>query len=426
MPDTGPAVASCVPAAHGCCLFKDLTNFLFQTAAGSCCCSIQLIKDCSLLRVIAFWTMHDSKTFCTGAGTAAIGSLHGAAAAERLSSNNRAEKRPLTDTPTEESAAAGAPNAQGAVTGSPVSSSNSHLGPNSPLSDSAYAPVMWFNGAAADSEHSEGNPAQTSQAECSSSEPRPVAAVSLEPAGTAAADSNHAVEDEGHHPSMLSTSWGDYEQQQQHGCDPLNLQQSCITNDLHMEEQQDQDQAAPNLIQSAESLSAWLGSRTASLDANDAPEALTSIAEADYISDATAVTVQHSLQHATAAAGKECEVSVSTEKHAQDSNQYAAARPSVTAECFSANCEAAKDVDQQAPSGTTSARAVKRYSQLSVSHEASRKNTEPECDIYNLESPGPILIAGQNGALVRQHPLIKLYVLLGYVCGLMPYHFMLA
>ena len=366
-----------------------------------------------MLRVIAFWTTHDSKTFCTGAGTAAIGSLHGAAAAGRLSRNSPAEERPLTDTLAEEKAAAGARSAEGAVTGSPVSSSNSHLGPNSPLSDSAYAPVMWFNGAAADSEHSEGNPAQTSQAECSSSEPRPVAAVSMEPADTSAADSNHAVENEGHHPSMLSTSWGEHEQQQ-HGCDPLNLQQSCLTNHLHMgQQQQDQDQAAPNLIQSAESLSTWLGSRTASLDANDAPEALTPIAEAGSSSHVTALSVQHSPQAATATAVAETEpeVSTSSEKHVQDSDQYAVARPSWTAVCCNGNCEDAKDAGQHAPASLTSARAVKRYGQLSVSHEASRENTQPECDIYNLESPGPILIAGQHGALVRQHPLFKLYLL---------------
>ena len=349
---------------------------------------------------------HWTKCVSIATGAAAGSSAHEATADENLSKNSLAEKRAVTHSPAEDRAGAG----------SPVSSSNSHLGPVSPLSDSANTPVMWFNGAAADSEHSEGNPAQTLQAECSSSEPQAVAAVSSEPTGTSAVDSKHTMEDEGHHPSMPSASQKEHSQQPGH--EVVYLQPSSMTNDLHIaqpqDQYQDQDQAAPNLIQSAESLSAWLGSRTASLDANDAPESLAPIAEAGSSSDVTAVSVQHSPQAATATAVAETEpeVSTSSEKHVQDSYQYAAARPSWTAECCNGNCEDANDAGQQAPAALTSARAVKRYGQLSVSHEASGENTEPECDIYNLESPGPILIAGQHGALVRQHPLFQLYLLL--------------
>lgn len=237
---------------------------------------------------------------------------------------------------------------------------------------------MWFNGAAADSQQSDSNHAQASQAECSSAEQQPVS--------LPLPDQFHLPSEPAQQPSMSGNA-ADTHVQQACPAHAVDAQHPSMTNEAAGAMQQlPQGKAAP-VIQSAESLSAWLGSeatsrvtsRAASRDLAEAEAKLTLASEAVLAADCNN-------------SGNDCN---------QSRHEHVTADAAAKADCVSS--QHTQNRQQQAFASTATAKVVKRFGQLSVSHEAYRESAEPECDIYNLESPGPILIAGQTGALVSSN-----------------------
>ena len=269
------------------------------------------------------------------------------------------------------------PSAQTPSANSPASTSNSLDQVHSP-SDSSNHPVMWFNGAAADSQQSDSNHAQASQAECSSAEQQPMSLPlpdkfdlssrpDQQPSMRGSVEDAHVQQtcpahaSDAQHPSTADEASGTIQQQQQ-------------------------GKAAP-VIQSAESLSTWLGS--------EATSRVTSRAASSDLAEAEAKLTMAS----KAVMAADCSNSSSDCNHSRHEHVTA----DVDAKAGYVSSQHTQKRQQQASTGTATAKVVKRFGQLSVSHEACRESAEPECDIYNLESPGPILIAGQTGALVSSN-----------------------
>lgn len=255
---------------------------------------------------------------------------------------------------------------------------------------------MWFNGAAADSDQSVGTQIQDSGAECNSREPQPddiLPAEQLE--GNAAvsplADANEAVHAQ--HLNILEQVWEGC-QQQQHAEQAVIRQTLSLSDEQSGVHQQQHGAADPAQMQSAESLSAWLGSeaasRTASIGLADTPPL--EAPSAGFQTDSCASIPVHHCATADTAADLS-----NSDEHGQDSHQLPVTRRHVQEADVIGGVEKSQHI--QPPTSAPPASAVNRlqYSQLSVSQGDTN---EPECDIYNLESPGPILIAGHNGTLV--------------------------
>lgn len=268
------------------------------------------------------------------------------------------------------------PSAQTPSANSPASTSNSLDQVHSP-SDSSKHPVMWFNGAAADSQQSDSNHAQASQAECSSAEPQPMS--------LPLPDQFDLSSGPDHQPSM-SGSIEDAHAQQTCPAYASDAAHPSMTDEAKGAMQQQQGKAAP-VIQSAESLSTWLGIEATSRVTSRAASSDLAEAEAKLTMASTAVM----------AAG--CSNSSSDCNRSRHEHVTA----DVDAKAGYVSSQHTQHRQQQAATSTATAKMVKRFGQLSVSHEACRESAEPECDIYNLESPGPILIAGQTGALVSSN-----------------------
>ena len=114
---------------------------------------------------------HDTPAGSSAAHQAADARL---ASATGASANSPVQHKAAAHSPAAPSAAAGSPTGQAAGTAtpglpavpaaSPISTGQSDVELASPMSDTASGPVMWYNGAVSDAEHSDASQATTSHA----------------------------------------------------------------------------------------------------------------------------------------------------------------------------------------------------------------------------------------------------------------------